>query len=122
MHHLVIGAFVFAVGENTPIAKFDRTTQGAYSQVALVNNARSEFVGRPLETIHITAKWLQFGADDNVQTLRSMIDSPQQVSTGTGQNLGRWTIKQLREGRSQLIHNGQAMVTDVQLELEEYRQ
>ncbi|CAG9001763.1 MAG: hypothetical protein CENE_03790 [Candidatus Celerinatantimonas neptuna] len=122
MHHLVIGQFVFSVGENTPIAKFDRITQGAYSQVALVNNARAEFVGQPLETISISAKWLQLSAADHVDSLRDLLNKPQQVSTGTGQNLGKWTIKRLREGRSQLIHNGQAMVTDVELALEEYRQ
>ncbi|MFM2481523.1 phage tail protein [Celerinatantimonas sp. YJH-8] len=47
---------------------------------------------------------------------------PQQMSTGTGHNLGQWTIKSLHEGKTHLIHNGQAMVTDVDLQLEEYRQ
>lgn len=122
MHHLVIGAFVFSVEGETPIKQFTRTTQGAFSQVALVNNARAEYVGRPLETIHIQAQWLRFDAADNVAYLRAMVDVPQQVSTGTGHNLGQWTIKSLREGKTHLIHNGQAMVTDVDLQLEEYRQ
>lgn len=122
MHHLVIGSFVFSVEDRTPIKKFERVTQGAYAEVALVNNARAEFVGRPLESITISGQWLQFSAADHITALREMVDTPQQVSTGTGNNLGKWTIKQLREGQSRLIHNGRAMVTDVQLTLQEYRQ
>ena len=51
MHHLVIGEFVFSVGDKTPITKFDRTTAGAYSEVGLIDNARSERTGRPLPQI-----------------------------------------------------------------------
>ncbi|HFQ4959190.1 TPA: phage tail protein [Vibrio vulnificus] len=122
MHHLVIGEFVFSVGNKTPISKFSRTTAGAFSEVGLIDNARSEHTGRPLEIIDISAKWLQYGAAESVQAIRALINEPQQVSDGQGYNLGRWIIKQLKEGRSDLIHNGQAMVTDVTLQLMEYRE
>lgn len=121
MHHLVIGEFVFSVGGNTPISKFTRTTPGAFTEVGVIDNARSERTGRPLETIDISAQWLQYGARENVDALRALLDAPQQVSDGQGFNLGRWTIKNLTEGRSRLIHNGRAMVTDVQLQLMEKR-
>ncbi|PTO69258.1 phage tail protein [Vibrio splendidus] len=121
MHHLVIGEFVFSVGDKTPITKFDRTTVGAYSEVGLIDNARSERTGRPLETIDITAKWLQYSAAKSVDAIRALIDEPQQVSDGQGFNLGRWTIKQIKEGRSELIHDGRAMVTDMSLQLLESR-
>ncbi|OOF25040.1 hypothetical protein BZJ19_09980 [Salinivibrio proteolyticus] len=121
MHHLVIGEFVFSVGDKTPIAKFTRTTPGSYTEVGVIDNARSEHTGRPLETIDITAKWLQYGAAANVDAIRKLIDSPQQVSDGQGNNLGRWTIKNLTEGRSRIIHDGRAMVTDVTLQLMEKR-
>ncbi|WP_235604113.1 phage tail protein [Photobacterium kishitanii] len=108
MHHLVIGEFVFSVGDKTPIMKFERTSPGAYSEVSLIYDARSEMTGRPLETLDITAKWLQYGAQESVEKLRTLIESPQQVSDGQGINLGKWTIQQLKEGKSALIHNGQA--------------
>ena len=122
MHHLVIGEFVFSVGDKTPIMKFERTSPGAYSEVSLIYDARSEMTGRPLETLDITAKWLQYGAQESVEKLRTLIELPQQVSDGQGLNLGKWTIQQLKEGKSALIHNGQAMVTDVMLQLKEYRE
>lgn len=88
----------------------------------MIDNSRSEQTGRPLENIDITAKWLQYGASANVDAIRKLIDSPQQVSDGQGNNLGRWTIKALTEGRSsRIIHDGRAMVTDVMLQLMEKR-
>ena len=122
MHHLVIGEFVFSVGGNTPLSKFSRTTPGAYSEVPLVDNARSEKTGRPLETIDINAKWLRYGAHDKVEALRVLIDEPQQVSDGQGRNFLRWTIKNLSEGKTDFVHDGRAMVTDVTLKLLEYRE
>ncbi|ENX3946337.1 phage tail protein [Photobacterium damselae] len=122
MHHLVIGEFVFSVGGKTPITKFERTSPGAFAEVGLIYDARSENVGRPLETIDISAKWLQFGAYLAVEQLRTLIETPQQVSDGQGMNLGKWTIGQLKEGKSSLIHNGKAMVTDITLQLKEYRE
>lgn len=119
--HLAIGQFVFSVAGDTPIQSFERVTQGAYAPVALMENARSDYVGRPLESIHIHAQWLRTLANDHVDDLRQMIDTPQKVSTGTGKDLKMWTIKQLTEGKTHLIHNGRAMVTDVQLTLQEYR-
>ncbi|MDX1301835.1 phage tail protein [Photobacterium sp.] len=121
MQHLVIGAFVFSVSAHTPLTKFTRTTKGAFSEVPLVDNATSEKTGRPLETIDITAKWLRYGAHDNVEALRGLIDEPQQVSNGQGENLGRWTIKSLTEGKTDFVHDGRNMVTEVSLQLLEYR-
>ncbi|WP_318438165.1 phage tail protein [Photobacterium leiognathi] len=122
MHHLVIGEFVFSVGDKTPIMKFERISPGAYSEVSLIYDACAEMTGKPLETIDITAKWLQYGAQGSVEKIRALIDTPQQVSDGQGMNLGKWTIQQLKEGKSALIHNGQAMVTDVMLQLKEFRE
>ncbi|PSW14795.1 hypothetical protein C9I98_21660 [Photobacterium sanctipauli] len=121
MHHLVIGEFVFAVGNKTPISKFERTSPGAFSEVGLIDDARSERTGRPLETIDISGKWLQYGAHESVEAIRNLIEEPQQVSDGQGRNLGRWTIQQLKEGKSSLVHDGRAMVTDITLQLKEYR-
>ncbi|WP_158161262.1 phage tail protein [Grimontia hollisae] len=121
MHHLIIGEFVFSVGGKTPITQFSRTTPGVFSEVAVIDGARSERTGKPLEKIDITAKWLQYGAAASVDKLRELVASPQQVSDGQGFNLGRWTIQSITEGRTELVHNGRAMVTDVQLSLLEYR-
>ncbi|MFA0690636.1 phage tail protein [Vibrio splendidus] len=122
MHHLVIGAFVFSVGDNTPISKMNRVTKGRFSEVALVNGATSEDTGRPLETISLSAKWVRERASENVQVIRNLIDTPQQVSDGDGFNLGRWTISSLTEGKSELIHNGKAQVTELSLDLLEKRE
>ncbi|MEL6113776.1 phage tail protein [Photobacterium sp. SP02] len=121
MHHLVIGEFVFSVGGKTPLTRFNRTTPGAFSEVAIIDGARSERTGRPLESIDLSAKWLQYGATAKVDKIRVLIDEPQQVSDGQGNNLGRWTIRNLTEGKTEFIHDGRAMVTDVQLQLLEYR-
>lgn len=122
MHHLVIGEFVFSVADKTPLKQFVRVTQGAFKPVALIDSARSEFVGQPLETINLSAKWLKVTTADHVGAIRALVNTPQQVSDGAGRNLKKWTIKQLKEGRTHLIHDGQAMVTDVTLQLEEYRE
>lgn len=119
--HLIIGEFVFSVGKKTPISKFTRTSTGVYSEAPLIDGARSERTGRALEKIDITAKWLQHGAALSVDALRSLMSEPQQVSDGQGNNLNRWTIQSLTEGRSELIHDGRGMVTDIQLQMMEYR-
>ncbi|MGF1878768.1 phage tail protein [Photobacterium frigidiphilum] len=121
MQHLVIGAFVFSVSGHTPLTQFTRTTKGAFSEVPLVNNATSERTGRPLETIDISAKWLRYSAQDSVDALRGLIDAPQQVSNGQGENLGRWAISNLVEGKTDFVHDGRNMVTEVSLQLLEYR-
>ncbi|WP_122033613.1 phage tail protein [Aliivibrio sp. EL58] len=121
MHHLVIGEFVFSVGDKTPIMKMNRVTIGRFTEISLVDGAMSSPTGKPLETLSITAKWLRQTAEDNVERLRQMVDEPQQVSNGGGVNLGQWTIKSINEGKSELVHNGSAQVTDVTLELLEYR-
>lgn len=121
MYHLVIGEFVFAVGDKTPISKLDRVTHGAYSEVAVINGSKSEFVGQALETIDLTMDWTKHSATDRVEDLRSLILQPQQVSDGQGYNLGKWTIKQIKEGRSALVHDGRAMVTQVSMQLVRYQ-
>ncbi|MFD2177843.1 phage tail protein [Veronia pacifica] len=119
--HLIIGEFAFSVGGKTPISRMTRTTPGAFVEVPVVHGARSAFTGRANETININAKWLRTGAAEKVQTLRNMVDSVQQISDGQGNNLGKWTIKSLTEGRTELIEDGRAMVTEVQIQLMEYR-
>ncbi|MDW6016783.1 phage tail protein [Vibrio plantisponsor] len=121
MYHLVIGEFVFAVGDKTPISKMDRVTQGAYSEVAVINGSKSEFVGQPFETIDLTMDWTKYSAAQKVDDLRALIPEPQQVSDGQGYNLGKWTVKQIKEGKSSLIHDGRAMVTQVSMQLVEFR-
>jgi phage protein U len=121
MHHIVIGEFVFAVGDKTPISKMDRVSNGAYSEVSVMDGSKSEFTGQPLDSLDITAKWTRYGAAKSVDALRALILAPQQVSDGQGFNLGKWTIKQIKEGRSELVHDGRAMVTEVSLQLMEFR-
>ncbi|PMJ89827.1 phage tail protein [Vibrio sp. 10N.261.55.A7] len=121
MHQIVIGEFVFSVGDKTAISKMDRTTSGAYSEVSLMDSNKSEFTGLPLESLDLTAKWTRYGAAQKVNALRELISEPQQVSDGQGFNLGKWTIKQIKEGKSEFIHDGRAMVTEVSLQLMEFR-
>lgn len=121
MHHLVIGEFVFSVGDKTPISKIERISNGAYSEVSMIDGAIAEFTGRPLDSIDISAKWTRYGATKNAASLRDLLLEPQQVSDGQGFNLGKWTIKQIKEGRSELVHDGRAMVTEVSLQLMEFR-
>lgn len=47
MHHIVIGEFVFAVGDKTPISKMERVSNGAYSEVSVMDGSKSEFTGNP---------------------------------------------------------------------------
>ncbi|EKO3679161.1 phage tail protein [Vibrio metschnikovii] len=121
MHHLVIGEFVFSMGDKTPISKMERVSNGAYSEVSVIDGSKSEFTGRPFDTIDIAAKWTRYGAAKNAASLRDLLLEPQQVSDGQGFNLGKWTIKQIKEGRSELVHDGRAMVTEVNLQLMEFR-
>ncbi len=121
MHHLVIGEFVFSVGDKTPIMKMNRVTTGRFTETSLVDGAMSSPTGQPLETLSISAKWLRQTAEHNVERLRGMIDAPQQVSNGNGVNLGLWTIKSINEGKSELVHNGTAQITDVTIALLESR-
>ncbi|MFH0267240.1 phage tail protein [Vibrio rumoiensis] len=121
MRHLAIGDKVFAVSSDTPLTSFERRSSGSWNEVGLIGSARSEKVGRPLDFINISCKWLRDSAFDNVDDLRKMIDVPQQVSDGQGRNLGRWTIKSISEKRSAFINNGKAMVTNLDLGLQEYR-
>lgn len=121
MHHLVIGDKVFSVGLETPLSAFERRTSGTWNEVGLIGWARSEEVGRPLETINLSCKWLRDTAFNNVDDLRQMVDVPQQVSDGQGRNFGRWTIKMITEKRSYFINNGKAMVTNLELSLQEFR-
>ncbi|MGD6735388.1 phage tail protein [Photobacterium leiognathi subsp. mandapamensis] len=83
-----------------------------------VRNLGVHRIGTPVQN----AKGVQYGAQGSVEKIRALIDTPQQVSDGQGMNLGKWTIQQLKEGKSALIHNGQAMVTDVMLQLKEFRE
>ncbi|ELE2165262.1 phage tail protein [Vibrio fluvialis] len=117
MYHLVIGEFVFAVGDRTPISKMERVTQGAYAEVAVINGSKSEFVGQPFDTIDLTMDWTKYSAAEKVDDLRALVLKPQQVSDGQGYNLGKWTIKQIKEGKSALVHDGRAMVTQVSMQL-----
>ncbi len=119
--HMIIGEFVFSVEKKTPLSKFNRVSAGVYSETPLLNGARSERTGRALEKIDLSAKWIQSGAAVSVDKLRALMPEPQQVSDGEGRNLGKWTIQALTEGRSEMIHNGHAMVTDVSFQLMEYR-
>ncbi|WED23087.1 phage tail protein [Vibrio sp. JC009] len=121
MHHLVIGEFVFSVGDKTPVSKIERTTEGPFTEVSLIYDACSERAGLPLEKLDITAVWLRDSATASVEKLRSMITSSQQVSDGQGNNLGRWTIQSIREGKTSIVHNGRAMKTDVSIQLLEDR-
>lgn len=122
MHHLVIGEFVFAVGDRTPMSKLERNTPGAFTESALYDGARSEFTGQPLEKMDIPARWLRYGAAKSVNELRALISEPQQVSDGQGFNLGKWTLSNIKESRSEIVHDGRAMVTDVTLQLMEFRE
>lgn len=121
MEHIVIGSFVFSVGKATPLSSFDRISEGAFSPVDLVGNATSEKTGRGLDSITLSAKWLRDKAQDDVAALRELIETVQQVSDGKGRNLGKWTIQRLNEKRSQFVNHGQSMVTDVTINLLEYR-
>ena len=119
--HLIIGEFVFSIEKKTPISKFNRVSSGAFIETPLVHGARSEKAGSALEKIDISAKWIQSGAAVSVDKLRALMPEPQQVSDGKGYNLGKWTIQTLTEGRSEMIHDGRAMVTDVSFQMMEYR-
>ncbi|MGD8109392.1 phage tail protein [Vibrio sp. TRT 17S01] len=121
MHHLVVGEFVFDVGGGTPISKFKRVISGRYSEVSLVDGADLEDTGLPLQTIDISASWLKTSASQSVNELIGLVDSSQQVSDGRGFNLGRWVIKQISETRSNLIHDGRAMKTEVSIQFMEDR-
>lgn len=121
MRHIVIGDKVFSVGNETPITSMNRQSSGAWSEVGLIGSARSEKVGRPLDSISISAKWFRDTAFNNVDELRKMIDVPQQMSDGQGRNFGRWTIKSISEKRSYFVNNGKSMVTNLDLNLQEYR-
>ena len=48
MHHLVIGEFVFSVGDKTPIMKMNRVTTGRFTETSLVDGAMSSPTGKPL--------------------------------------------------------------------------
>ena len=64
---------------------------------------------------------MKFSAAQKVDDLRVLILSPQQVSDGQGYNLGKWTVKQIKESKSSLVHDGRAMVTQVSMQLVEFR-
>lgn len=121
MRHLAIGDKVFSVNADTPLSSLNRFSSGSWSQVGLIGSAKSEKVGRPLDTINISAKWFRDTAFNNVDELRQMIDQPQQMSDGQGRNFGRWTIKSINEKRSYFVNNGKSMVTNLDLSLEEFR-
>ena len=121
MYHLVVGDVVFSVQNRTPISRFSRTDYGSYSETALIDNADSEPTGAALSKISVSATWTRSTASDSVTLLRELLKVPQQISDGDGWNLGRWTISQIEEIKSELIHNGAAMKTEVNIQFLEKR-
>lgn len=121
MYHLVVGDVVFSVQNRTPISRLSRTDYGPYSETALIDNADSEPTGSALSKISLNATWTRSTAGESVNTLRALLSSPQQISDGDGWNLGRWTISQIEEVKSELIHNGSAMKTEVNIQFLEKR-
>lgn len=121
MYHLVIGDVVFSVQSRTPISRLTRTDFGSYSETALIDNADSESTGSPLSKISITATWTRSTATESVNKVRELLTVPQQISDGDGWNLGRWTISQIEEVKSEIIHNGKAMKTELSIQLLEKR-
>jgi len=121
MSHLVIGDLVFSVQEKTPLSRLSRTDHGAYSETALIDNADSEPTGSALSKITLNATWTRTRAVESLNQLRELMTKPQQVSDVEGYNLGRWTISQIEEVRSELIHSGQALKTEVTIQLLEKR-
>lgn len=117
MNHLVIGTFVFSVGNKTAITSLSRMHKGTFRDIELISKTVLYKTARPLEEISIACTWINPKAQANINTLRDMIDTPQQVSDGQGNNLGQWIIKLIQTDGSHFNNKGIEQVHKVTITL-----
>lgn len=118
---LCLGDFVFSPAKNTEYEKLSRRFQSGWQkQERIGQKPVKQLVSLPLETINISGKWFQASGSEALATLRSMMTTPHTLTNNAGDNLGRWTIENVEENQETILSDGEPMIVQFSIQLEEY--
>ena len=118
---LCLGDFVFSPAKNTEYEKLSRRFQSGWQkQERIGQKPVKQLVSLPLETITISGKWFEASGSEALDTLRSMMTVPQTLTNNAGDNLGRWTIDNVEENQETILSDGEPMIVQFSIQLEEY--
>jgi len=118
---LCLGDFVFSPAKNTEYEKLSRRFRSGWQkQERMGQKPVKQLVSLPLETISLSGKWFGGSATEALDTLRSMMNEPHTLTNNAGDNLGQWTIDNVEENQEQILSDGEPMITQFNIQLEEY--
>ncbi len=116
-----LGDFVFSPAKNTEYEKLSRRFRSGWQkQERIGQKPVKQLVSLPLETITLSGRWFYSTGAEALDTLRSMMNKPHILTNSQGVNLGLWTIENVEENQETILSDGEPMVLQFSIQLEEY--
>lgn len=120
---LVLGDFIFSLSDKTPYGNLTRRSSGGWVANEIMGGKPQSYnTGLGLQTINLSGKLFGHDGMRSLDRLRKIqaTQLPQLLVDGYGNNLGQWKIMEIMERQSRVISDGQAMVVNFDVALEEF--
>ena len=120
---MMLGKFVFSLGSGFAYDSLERTTDGGWVDIDIVNSKPYVHnTGQGLGQLRLRGTAFRAPAMAAMERLRTMQAArcPYSLIDALGKNWGRWRIENVIERQSHVIDDGTAMMIDWEIELKEF--